>query len=168
MQKRNPKFWFDDEKETCKLLGLNHSPGSGNGAIYKEDGYDDNILMQSKATESGTISVKLEDLQKLEYHAEVDNKIPIFIGKFKPSNYMFIAVKPEYLEYVSDYFKGRFTKKKSEIMEIEREQPKTRKIIRGSFKNIEENKLSKDELTYLQKVKLKRTERENKMRWKSK
>lgn len=174
MKKRNPKYWFNDEKETCELFGLKHSPGSGNGNTFKEDGYNDDIIMQSKATETGTISVKLYDLQQLIYHAEVDNKIPIFIGKYKPSNLMFVATFPQYLKYVSDYYSGAFTKTKSTLMDINiPKQRKKRKTVQSALKTYDE--LLEDEkeeceeieveLMYMDKVKKKREERKRNNKW---
>ena len=46
------KFWFRNEKDVMKRLGLNSVPGSGSDWIHKEDGESDTVMVQLKSTEA--------------------------------------------------------------------------------------------------------------------
>ena len=76
------KFWFRNEKNVMKRLGLNSVPGSGSDWIHKEDGESDTVMVQLKSTEADSYRVNYLDIEKLEYHAQVAHKIPIFLVEF--------------------------------------------------------------------------------------
>lgn len=76
------KFWFKNEKNVMKRLGLNSVPGSGSDWIHKEDGESDTVMVQLKSTEADSYRVNYLDIEKLEYHAQVAHKIPIFLVEF--------------------------------------------------------------------------------------
>lgn len=79
---RSSKFWFKNEKEVMKRLGFEPVKGSGSGWIDKEDGESDIALAQLKSTEAESYKINLLDIQKLEYHAYVSHKLPIFVIQF--------------------------------------------------------------------------------------
>lgn len=65
-----------------KRLGLNSVPGSGSDWINKEDGESDTVMVQLKSTEADSYRVNYLDIEKLEYHAQVAHKIPVFLVEF--------------------------------------------------------------------------------------
>ena len=80
--KRTSKFYFKNEKEVAKLLGLKPIPGSGSGWISKEDMESDKILAQLKSTDKDSYTLHLLDIKKLEYNSTVSHKIPVFLIQF--------------------------------------------------------------------------------------
>ena len=62
--------------------GLKATPQSGAGWLIKEDGQNENIIAQLKSTDAQSYRISLDDIDKLEYHAMVENKIPLFIIEF--------------------------------------------------------------------------------------
>ena len=79
---RKAKFWFKNEKEVMKKLGFEPVKGSGSGWIHKEDGESEVALSQLKSTEAESYKLNYLDVQKLEYHATVSHKIPVFVIEF--------------------------------------------------------------------------------------
>lgn len=97
MSKRNGKFYFKNEKQIMKKLGLIPTPGSGSGWINKEDGENNFILAQLKSTDSSSIKINKLDMDKLEYHANVAHKIPLFVLQFLEDDSLFLVLRPENL-----------------------------------------------------------------------
>lgn len=125
-QKRNPKYWFDNEKVVMKKLGLRPVPGSGSGELHKEDGENDDILCQLKSTEANSFKVTKLDVEKLLYHAELVNKIPIFVIQFM-NGPMLIATVPAELGNIAQYLNGElYERKQTEIFEIPKATKKKR------------------------------------------
>ena len=79
---KKAKFWFKNEKEVMKKLGFEPVKGSGSGWIHKEDGESEYALAQLKSTEAESYKLNYLDIQKLEYHASVSHKVPVFIVEF--------------------------------------------------------------------------------------
>ena len=79
---RNGKFWFNNEKKVMRALGFEPTKGSGSGWIDKEDGESEFAIAQLKSTDSDSYRINYLDLQKLEYHASVSHKLPVFIVEF--------------------------------------------------------------------------------------
>ena len=79
---RKQKFWFKNEKRVMKRLGFEPVPGSGSGWVNKEDGENECALAQLKATDADSYRLNYLDIEKLEYHAQVAHKIPIFLVEF--------------------------------------------------------------------------------------
>lgn len=109
-KKRNPKFWFKNEKELMKSIGLNPVPGSGNGA-KKEDGQNDYIIAQLKSTEADQTTIKLQDINTLYYHAAVSHKTPLFINQFI-NGPILLSIRLEDLEDVYNYLTKKVIKKR--------------------------------------------------------
>ena len=76
------KFWYNNEKEVMRKLGFEPVKGSGSGWIDKEDGESEHAIAQLKSTEADSFRLNYLDLQKLEYHASVSHKLPVFIVEF--------------------------------------------------------------------------------------
>ena len=169
-KRRLNRYWTKNEKEVMRKLGLRPVPGSGSGELLKEDGENDYIICQLKSTEATSISVNRLDVEKLLYHAELDNKIPVFAIQFM-NGPMLLATVPEELGNIAQYLNDDlFTRKSIEIVDI----PEQRNInkIKGSEKSIEEirqdaravidEEKSNSPDDFLSKAFAKRNERNNK------
>lgn len=109
MARRSGKFYSRNEKQTLKALGLTPAPASGAGWVVKEDGENDNVMVQLKSTDASSYRFDMLDIKKLEYHADVSNKIPIFLVQFLKQDRIY-ALLP--VEYVKPIIEG---KKKGDI-----------------------------------------------------
>lgn len=108
---RTGKFWRRNEREVMELLGLRQVPGSGNGWVAKEDGESEHVLCQLKSTEASSIRVQKQDIDKLEYHALVSKKLPVFAIQFVRSGQVYLLVNPLDLVDAARYVKsGSYTK----------------------------------------------------------
>lgn len=103
---RPGKFWHKNEREVMELLGLRQVPGSGNGWVAKEDGESEHVLCQLKSTEASSIRVQKQDIDKLEYHAMVSKKLPVFAIQFVRSGQVYLLVKPLDLVDAARYIKS--------------------------------------------------------------
>lgn len=90
--RRKGKFYSKNEKEVMKGLGLTPVPASGAGWIVKEDGENELSMVQLKSTDSTRYTLDMLDMKKLEYHAQVSNKIPIFLVQFLKEDRMYAIV----------------------------------------------------------------------------
>lgn len=102
MAKRSGKFYSRNEKETLSKLGLKPAPMSGAGWVVKEDGENETTMVQLKSTDSSSYRIDMLDIKKLEYHAEVSNKIPVFLVQFLKQNKIYAIVDVENLKEVSN------------------------------------------------------------------
>nr|DAV91492.1 MAG TPA: hypothetical protein [Caudoviricetes sp.] len=103
---RPGKFWHKNEREVMELLGLRQVPGSGNGWVAKEDGESEHVLCQLKSTDANSIRVQKQDIDKLEYHAIVSKKLPVFAIQFVRSGQVYLLVKPLDLVEAAKYVKS--------------------------------------------------------------
>lgn len=103
MAKRSGKFYYQNEREVLERLGLRQVPGSGNGWVQKEDGESEDILCQLKSTDAQSIRVQKLDIEKLEYHAMVSHRLPVFVINFLSDNSTYLLVSPESLIEVAEY-----------------------------------------------------------------
>lgn len=127
--KRSGKFYSKNEKETLSKLGLRPIPFSGAGWVEKEDGENENVLVQLKSTDASSYRVEMLDIKKLEYHASVSNKIPVFIIQFLKNDKMYALVNIEDLEELNEALNGKIRKRKIVIKQEEvEEEIKGRKI----------------------------------------
>lgn len=76
------KYWRKHEKQIMKALGFAPVPGSGSGWVCKEDGESESAIVQLKSTEKDSFKFNLLDMKKLEYHAGLSDKLPMFIIEF--------------------------------------------------------------------------------------
>jgi hypothetical protein len=104
-RERSQKFYFRNEEEVMKDLGLKPAKGSGAGWVEKEDGENDYVMAQLKSTDKQSYKLSQLDIEKLEYHAMVANKIPMFVLQFlnKDSRYALVAIEdiPKLAEYIN-------------------------------------------------------------------
>ena len=116
--KRSGKFYYRNERDTLKALEFKQTPGSGNGWLIKEDGFSDNTLVQLKSTDSSSYAVSLLDLKKLEVHAEVEHKFPLFLIQFLKQDKIYALVNIENLDDLNDMIKtGKIKERTISIQE---------------------------------------------------
>lgn len=90
--KRSGKFYSTNEKKTLKALGLTPAPMSGAGWVTKEDGENDVAMVQLKSTDASSYRLNMLDMKKLEYHAMVSHKIPVFLVQFLSQDKIYAIV----------------------------------------------------------------------------
>lgn len=135
--KRSGKFYRKNEAEIMRSLGLEPTPNSGSGSIWKEDGQSEHIICQLKSTDAQSIRVNKKDLDVLSYNAEVAHKLPVFAIQFLQSNEVYLIVKPEMLCEAAQYIKtGKYESANEfvgiDLSEHETMTSTTSKIIRSS------------------------------------
>lgn len=136
MRKRSGKFYSNNEKKTLESLGFVPSPMSGAGWIVKEDGENDVAMVQLKSTDSSSYRLDILDMKKLEYHAYVSNKVPIFLVQFLKQNKVYAIVD---VSNIDDLFEAFNCNKKPEYQKITKiENKNERKMIRSSKKSRDE------------------------------
>lgn len=128
--RRKGKFYSKNEKEVMKGLGLTPAPASGAGWIVKEDGENELSMVQLKSTDSTRYTLDMLDMKKLEYHAQVSNKIPIFLVQFLQEDRMY-AIVP--VDSILDLSKALETGHVQERISIKSEKlVSSRALIRSS------------------------------------
>ena len=155
--RRTGKFYSKNEKEIMNRYGLKATPMSGAGWIAKEDGYNDYVLAQLKSTDANSYKLLLDDIDKLEYHAIVENKIPLFIIEFLQRDEVYFVFKPndlvklsKYLELV-EYKETKILNELNEKKEKELNNNKRKKIESSNkarkrfYKELEEERKKKSE-----------------------
>lgn len=136
MRKRSGKFYSNNEKKTLESLGFVPSPVSGAGWIVKEDGENDVAMVQLKSTDSSSYRLDILDMKKLEYHAYVSNKVPIFLVQFLKQDKVYAIVD---VSNIDDLFEAFNCNKKPEYQKITKiENKNERKMIRSSKKSRDE------------------------------
>lgn len=136
MRKRSGKFYSNNEKKTLESLGFVPSPMSGAGWIVKEDGENDVAMVQLKSTDSSSYRLDILDMKKLEYHAYVSNKIPIFLVQFFKQDKVYAIID---VSNIDDLFEAFNCNKKPEYQKITKiENKNERKMIRSSKKSRDE------------------------------
>lgn len=129
--KRSGKFYYRNEKETLTALGLTPAPQSGAGWVTKEDGENERVLVQLKSTDAASYTLKSLDMKKLEYHASVSHKAPIFLVQFLQDNRIYAIVDIANLQEVHDaLFLGKEVAPTPTISEPE--EPVQRKAVKTS------------------------------------
>ena len=86
-----------------KKIGLKPTLSSGSGWVEKEDGENDFILAQLKSTDAKSIKIDKLDIEKLEYHANISNKVPLFVVQFLVDDSLYFVLKPEDLGDIYNY-----------------------------------------------------------------
>lgn len=132
--KRSGKFYSKNEKETLRKLGLRPIPFSGAGWIEKEDGENENVLVQLKSTEASSYRVDILDIKKLEYHSSVSNKIPVFIIQFLKHDKIYALVNLEDLEELNEALNGKRKQRTIKLKQEEVEEFVQRRKIQSSPK----------------------------------
>lgn len=114
--KRSGKFYFKNEKEVMKSLGLKQTKGSGNGFLEKEDGQNDFLICQLKSTDAASIRIQQKDIRILEHNAVVTHKLPVFAIQFLNTGEVWIMTKPEDLTEVAEYINTGEVKNQNDIV----------------------------------------------------
>ena len=117
-------------------LGLTQSKNSGSGWVEKCDGQSESIICELKSTNKESIRVKLEDLRKLEYHAGVSHKLPLFAIQFFESNDVWLAVKPEDLLTIANILGGKQAAERTVVS-----------WVLGDYDDMPEEKFPREEFT---------------------
>lgn len=124
---RRAKFWFKNEKEVMRRLGLEPVKGSGSGWVDKEDGESEVALAQLKSTEAESYRLNYFDIEKLEYHASVSHKLPVFVIEFlSRGTYLLFNVND--LDNLYQFLVENKVDKKEEIMQIEEGAVKRKRV----------------------------------------
>lgn len=90
--KRSGKFYSTNEKKTLRALGLTPAPMSGAGWVAKEDGENEVAMVQLKSTDASSYRLDMLDMKKLEYHAMVSHKVPVFLVQFLKQDKIYAIV----------------------------------------------------------------------------
>ena len=143
--KRSGKFYRKNEAEVMKALGLEPTPNSGSGPIWKEDGQSEDVICQLKSTDAQSIRVNKSDIDTLLYNAAVAHKLPVFAIQFLQSNEVYLLVRPEELCEAANYIKtGEYTTANEfvgiDLSEHENMTTSKNKVIKSSSKAREEFK----------------------------
>ena len=119
--KRSNKFYIRNEKITLKSLGLEPIPMSGAGWVEKEDGQNDKVLVQLKSTDSSSYRINMLDIKKLEYHAQVSHKVPIFLVQFLQQDKIYAIIDVNNINELFDAFETKEVKVNKSIDIVEAE-----------------------------------------------
>ena len=119
--KRSNKFYIRNEKITLKSLGLEPIPMSGAGWVEKEDGQNDKVLVQLKSTDSSSYRINMLDIKKLEYHAQVSHKVPIFLVQFLQQDKIYAIIDVNNINELVDAFETKEVKVNKSIDIVEAE-----------------------------------------------
>lgn len=117
-RKRSGKFYSKNEKQVMKNLGFVPAPASGAGWIVKEDGENDLAMVQLKSTDGTRYTLDMLDMKKLEYHAAVSNKIPIFVVQFLKEDRLYAIVPVDNIIDLKDCVETGKVKDKVIISEV--------------------------------------------------
>lgn len=138
MRKRSGKFYSRNEKETLSKLGLTPAPMSGAGWVIKEDGENETVMVQLKSTDKSSYRIDLLDIKKLEYHAAVSNKLPIFLIQFLKSDKIYALVDIRDIEGIIKEKEIYKEKEKPSCEVIQKTQKEVKKKIVKTSKNSRE------------------------------
>lgn len=132
--KRSGKFYSKNEKETLSKLGLRPIPFSGAGWVEKEDGENEFSLVQLKSTEASSYRVDMLDIKKLEYHASVSNKVPIFLIQFLKHDKIYALVNLEDLDDLHNILNNKEKVIKKKVGDCYEEVSVSKKMVQSSSK----------------------------------
>lgn len=115
---RRAKFWFKNEKEVMRRLGFKPVKGSGSSWVEKEDGESEVALAQLKSTEAESYRLNYLDIEKLEYHASVSHKLPVFVIEFlNRGTYLLFNVND--LDNLYQFLVDNKVDKQEQVMQVE-------------------------------------------------
>lgn len=133
--KRSGKFYSNNEKKTLKSLGLIPAPMSGAGWVIKEDGENETLMVQLKSTDSSSYRIDMLDIKKLEYHASVSNKVPVFLVQFLKQDKIYVIVD---INDIGELYNGLENKEnvihKKTIVIDNKENTIERKVVKSNKK----------------------------------
>ena len=124
---RRAKFWFKNEKEVMRRLGFKPVKGSGSGWVEKEDGESEVALAQLKSTEAESYRLNYLDIEKLEYHASISHKLPVFVIEFlNRGTYLLFNVND--LDNLHQFLVDNKVDIKEQVMQIDESAVKRKKV----------------------------------------
>ena len=127
MNMRRAKFWFKNEKEVMRRLGFKPVKGSGSGWVEKEDGESEVALAQLKSTEAESYRLNYLDIEKLEYHASISHKLPVFVIEFlNRGTYLLFNVND--LDNLHQFLVDNKVDIKEQVMQIDESAVKRKKV----------------------------------------
>lgn len=128
-RKRSGKFYYKNEAKVLRELGFTPAPGSGNGWVVKEDGYNEHAMVQLKSTDAASYRISLFDIKQLEYHANVEHKLPIFLVQFLKEDKVYALVDVDELDQLPAVFGVEPTQVNNDFVKMaEPEQSKKQKV----------------------------------------
>lgn len=128
-RKRSGKFYYKNEAKVLRELGFTPAPGSGNGWVVKEDGYNEHAMVQLKSTDAASCRISLFDIKQLEYHAKVEHKLPIFLVQFLKEDKVYALVDVAELDQLPAVFGVEPTQVNNDFVKMaEPEQSKKPKV----------------------------------------
>jgi len=91
------KEGFKNERKVAKRYSGKVKPGSGSKWYSKEDVYTNQelfetkgLLIQNKYSDKKSMSIKMEDMKKLEENALKEDRLPVFRSELKGHGYITI------------------------------------------------------------------------------
>lgn len=148
--RRSGKWYRNNERSVMEQLGLEPTPNSGSGWVVKEDGQNGAVLCQLKSTDANSIRIQLQDIQTLQYNADVAHRIPVFAIQYINSGDVLCIVRPEDLPAIAKYLESGI--KPQPVQQIvqydEKPKPKRAKITssdkaRQQYRTEQENRYKK-------------------------
>lgn len=113
---RSGKWYRNNEADVMKSLGLEPTPNSGSGWVVKEDGQNDSLICQLKSTDASSIRIDWLDVDKLFCNAAIAHKVPVFAVQFIKAGEIFLLVRPNDLQDVSDVITGSYKRSDDELL----------------------------------------------------
>lgn len=108
----------ENEELVMRQLGLEPVPGSGCGWRHKGDGQSEHVLAELKSSEKESISIKWQDVRKLECQAKVVHKIPLFVINDLTRGNSYVMMNPEFLPAIAELLTEGTTEALKEVQWI--------------------------------------------------
>ncbi len=133
-RKRSGKFYYKNEAKVLRELGFTPAPGSGNGWVVKEDGYNEHAMVQLKSTDAASYRISLFDIKQLEYHAKVEHKLPIFLVQFLKEDKVYALVDVAELDQLPAVFGVEPTQVNNDFVKMAEPEQSNKPKIQSSAK----------------------------------
>lgn len=133
-RKRSGKFYYKNEAKVLRELGFTPAPGSGNGWVVKEDGYNEHAMVQLKSTDAASYRISLFDIKQLEYHAKVEHKLPIFLVQFLKEDKVYAIVDVAELDQLPAVFEVEPTQVNNDFVKMEEPEQSNKPKVQSSAK----------------------------------
>lgn len=133
-RKRSGKFYYKNEAKVLRELGFTPAPGSGNGWVVKEDGYNEHAMVQLKSTDAASYRISLFDIKQLEYHAKVEHKLPIFLVQFLKEDKVYALVDVAELDQLPAVFGVEPTQVNNDFVKMAEPEQSNKPKVQSSAK----------------------------------
>ena len=133
-RKRSGRFYYKNEAKVLRELGFTPAPGSGNGWVVKEDGYNEHAMVQLKSTDAASYRISLFDIKQLEYHAKVEHKLPIFLVQFLKENKVYAIVDVAELDQLPAVFGVEPTQVNNDFVKMAEPEQSNKPKVQSSAK----------------------------------